>query len=297
MAIFIFSWHFFLLSSWCGSPFIHFPQQKDDFIIDDQTNVSKWKAPTEFGWRSVKVKVNFRKMETISEPLTNADDSCLLLDDKLLYVSPVHHLDQPNGIRRRCRSECLQMSPMIHRSNGHDNNGQFCARPVTDATFSPNGKRIFSDCFHHKDNSKENISMEEIDVKTIEFNDHIRYEKPAKKPNFLFNLSEEGNDDVKKTSNGHATIDENAPRRPRTRSDSEQMEFSQVPKQQQVTSHQQQLRLADTKADVRFELFFRCLSISERVSALCVHMAKRTRVDHWSLIYEFDHISIFSLHN
>lgn len=140
-------------------------------------------------------------METIPEPLSEIDEtSRLMLDEKLLYSSPVHHLDQPNGVRRRCRSECLQMSPVIHHSNGFDLSAPFsCKATLTngdyrDTNFPVNGKRIFADCFNHTEYSKENIAMGDNEASVNDFVDHHRFEKLSKKTNILYNAKEDSAD-------------------------------------------------------------------------------------------------------
>lgn len=140
-------------------------------------------------------------MEIIPEPLIENDETTrLMVDEKLMYSSPVHHLDQPNGIRRRCRSECLQLSPAIHHSNGIDLNTPFsCKTTLTngdyrDTTFPVNGKRIFTDCFNHTEYSKENIAMGDNDSSATDFVDHHRFEKLSKKANLMFKTKEDSAD-------------------------------------------------------------------------------------------------------
>lgn len=187
-------------------------------------------------------------------------------------------LEQMDGMRRRCRSECLQISPIVHhRSNGNDflkstmpNGGDY----YRDGSIPSNGKRNFTHMnidhsLHHKDNIKENISMDEASgIKTNDYVDHRRYEKlqlygekSTRRQNYLYNLSEEDcgvgkdyydlisivsqdfdgqsdnklmpkpfRDEVSKSMNGHAAaIEANCVRRTRARSESEQTEFYQVP--------------------------------------------------------------------
>lgn len=117
------------------------------------------------------------------------------------------HLEQIDGIRRRCHSECLQMSPIIHHSNGTDflksaiSNGEY----HRDGSIASNGKRNFTHMthdhgLHQKENIKENISMDESDgIKANDYADHCRYEKlhlygdkaVSRRQNYLYNLSEE----------------------------------------------------------------------------------------------------------
>lgn len=117
------------------------------------------------------------------------------------------HLEQMDGIRRRCQSECLQMSPIIHHSNGSEflksamSNGDY----HRDGTIASNGKRNFTHLTHEhglrqKENIKENISMDESDgMKANDYVDHCRYEKlhlygdksASLRQNYLYNLSEE----------------------------------------------------------------------------------------------------------
>lgn len=118
-----------------------------------------------------------------------------------------HRLEQLDGIRRRCHSECLQMSPIVHHSNGNDflkssmPNGDY----HRDGNIAPNGKRNFAHMaidhsLHQKENIKENISMDESDgIKANDYTDHCRYEKlqlygdksASRRQNYLYNLSEE----------------------------------------------------------------------------------------------------------
>lgn len=120
------------------------------------------------------------------------------------------HLEQMEGMRRRCRSECLQMSPIVHHSNGNDfvktslPNGDYHC----DVGIASNGKRNFAHIAidhslqqQQKENIKENISMDhQTDgIKTNDFPDHFRYEKlqlygdksANRRQNYLYNLSEE----------------------------------------------------------------------------------------------------------
>lgn len=215
--------------------------------------------------------------------------------------SSAQHLDQPNLIlRRRCRSECLQMSTIVHTNGINEQNGydyehlnEICCKPANadfrntsgqhglqrsvylsngDSANSPNSKRIYSHIdsaqsgnLQHKENIKENISMDESDIKITDYND-FRYETPqlygekVKKPNFLYNLNEENdkeyfdiisivsNDftepDIKLVGkklrdesrincnnlNGYS-VESKSQRRTRARSESEQNECYQVPKQ------------------------------------------------------------------
>lgn len=122
-------------------------------------------------------------------------------------VDDGQHMEQMDGIRRRCHSECLQISPIIHHSNGSDflksamPNGDY----HRDGNIVTNGKRNFTHMnidhgLHQKENIKENISMDESDgIKANDYPDHCRYEKlhlygdksVSRRQNYLYNLSEE----------------------------------------------------------------------------------------------------------
>lgn len=155
----------------------------------------------------------------------------LISDEKLHYpTNGLHFEQQPSMIlRRRCRSECLQMSPIVHHpleSSGIDQINELVSKPMNSecrnietnvqqrSTFPHNGdngvqavnsKRIVGNFepyqpanFLHEDNIKENISMDECDNNVNEFSDFTRYEKlqiygdNPKKQHFLYNLNEEG---------------------------------------------------------------------------------------------------------
>lgn len=191
-------------------------------------------------------------------------------------------LEQMDGIRRRCHSECLQMSPIVHHSNGNDflksaiPNGDY----HRDGNMVSNGKRNFTHIaidhsLHQKENIKENISMDESDgIKANDYVEHRRYEKlqlygdkaVSRRQNYLYNLSEEDcdgkdyydlltivtndfdgqpdiklmpkpfRDEVSKSMNGHAKMEENSLRRARARSESEHTEFYPVRNQQHDSS-------------------------------------------------------------